>query len=332
MKEYIIKLEPRSSFEVDLHSDTIFGAICWSIRTLFGEALLLKILEEFKVKPPFLISSAFPCRLDKEEYYIPKPFLKPLEHDELNIYLTGYKDSREIYHSSKKALIEIITKYKKFKKLRWLKLSYVQSLNKIDEKNLFRDYLNNIIKEPVFAEQGAVQKNSLDRLTGSTSGSGNTFYQEEKYFKSKWGLYFLVRTDRFKEELWPVLRLLEDSGIGSNARTGKNWFHIKFEEKPIYGNEEGDSFITLSRYIKNEHLRENCFYKLVSVRSKVESREEFAGENVWKNKVTYFSEGSMLYPEEKKDFYGGIFPVKEIAGKTIYQYGYAYPVWISREV
>jgi hypothetical protein len=92
----------------------------------------------------------------------------------------------------------------------------------------------------------------------------------------------------------------------------------------------GESFITLSRYIKNESVdAERSFYQIVSVRSKVESRLEFAGEDIWKNRVSYFSAGSLIKPANKLKYYGRLVPVKIIGDKTIYQYGYAYPVWIN---
>jgi len=127
-----------------------------------------------------------------------------------------------------------------------------------------------------------------------------------------------------------VLKLLEDSGIGPNARTGRNWFSVEIEQKSLIEPQQGDSFITLSRYIVQEPLDvKHCLYQTVSVRSKVESRLEFAGEDVWKDRVSFFNAGSVIKPNQKTQFYGGLVPVKEIAGKTVFQYGCAYPVWLQ---
>jgi len=339
MKEYLIELKPRSSFEIQLHADTIFGAICWGIRTLFGETTLHKeLLSQFNdspESPPFLISSAFPCRPDRGEYYFPKPLLKPLTSEQLYTLAQKYSTYDRPYHSSKKTLMDIGVKYKEFRKIRWIQ--YYNILKKqtkmISEFSLFIDYLDNIAAEPRYSVTEAIQKNSLDRLSNSTGGSGNTFYNEESACKETWSLYFLIKTDNLSKFILNSLKFLEDSGIGRNSKTGKNWFFINVKESPFSATNDGTHFITLSRYIKNESLQlDKSFYSLIPVRSKVESREEFAGENVWKNRVMYFQAGSVLYPETKKDCYGALIPVKDIKKKIIYQYGYAYPFWINAEV
>lgn len=333
MKEYIIRLLPKSSFEMELHSDTLFGAVCWGIRTLFGEEKLCSVLKDFKSSPPFSLSSAFPWKWDVKEYkyFLPKPVLKPIPIDAFKGFAEKARNKAEVYHSDKVGLIEISDKYKKFKKLKLIPLaSFRKILKNPSEKELFADYLDGFLKEPRFEDSGVSQKNSLDRLTNSTAGAGNTFYTKERTFREKYGLYFLLKTVNIEEYLAPVLKMLEDSGIGPNAKTGKNWFSIEIEQKTLIESQQGDSFITLSRYIGQESLDvKHCLYQTASVRSKVESRLEFAGEDVWKDRVTYLAAGSVIRPKEKAKFYGGLVPVKEVAGKTVYQYGCAYPVWIQ---
>lgn len=333
MKEHVIRLTPRSSFEITLHSDTLFGAICWGIRTLFGEDKLCSVLRDFKSSPPFILSSAFPWRWDGEEYkyFLPKPVLKPISSNEFDGFAEKAQNKAEAYHSKKFRLIEISYKYKKFKNLKFIPLSsFRKILKNPSEEELFADYLDGILKEPRFAYSDVSQKNSLDRLTNSTAGAGNTFYISEHSFREKYGLYFLLKTDNIKEYLEPVLKLLEDSGIGPNAKTGKNWFSVEIEQKKLIEQQQGNVFITLSRYIKQEPLDiKHCLYQIAPVRSKVESRFEFAGEDIWKDRVTYLAAGSVIMPKEKSKFYGGLLPVKEIDSKIIYQYGYAYPVWLQ---
>jgi CRISPR-associated protein Csm4 len=333
MKEHLIRLNPRSGFEIELHSDTLFGAICWGIRTLFGETKLLSILEEFSYAPPFMLSSAFPWKEQKEAkktYYLPKPLLPPLTIADL-MGLVDKSKPKETYHTEKKNLVDLADKYKKFKKLKWLPVSmFKKVLRGSSEQELFRDYLDKLLTAPRFTNSGVSQKNSLDRMTLSTTGAGETFFTPDIAFREKYGLFFLLKTANFDDYLRPVLMFLQDSGIGPNAKTGKNWFNVDIDETPLLDGTAGNAFITLSRYIGGELLdTEASCYQLTSVRSKVESRLEFAGEDVWKDRVTYFTPGSLLKPLERKVHYGGLVPVKEVAGKTIYQYGYAYPVWLS---
>lgn len=334
MKEYLISLTPRSSFEIALHSDTLFGAICWGIRMLFGEKKLLSILEEFtKNDPPFLLSSAFPWRktLDKKIYYLPKPILPPISASEIRSFIDKSKTNLQPYNTEKARIMEITSKYKKFKNLKWIPLSrFKNNLKQLSEYQIFIDYLDGYIKEIKLSEVGIVQKNRLDRLTESTSGSGDVFFTNNIVYKKNYGLYFLLKTKNIDEYLKPVLVFLQDSGIGPNSKTGKNWFNVEIEEKQLFENYEGNAFITLSRFICTDDINiDQSFYQITVIRSKVESRLEFAGEDVWKNTVTYFNAGSIISPQEKKTYYGKIIPVKEIAGKIIYQYGYAYPIWLN---
>jgi len=334
MKEYIVRLVPRSVCETTLHSDTLFGAICWGIRTLFGVEKLCSILEEFNTMPPFILSSAFPWRLVKSEhkYYLPKPVLKPITSDEFGRLAEEKMEVQtEAYHSDKVRLIEIANRYKTFKKLKMIPLAaFRKVLKQPSELEFFVDYLDGILKDSTFAESGISQKNSLDRLTHSTAGAGNVFYTNEVSFRGNCGLYFLLKTRNIDEYLVPVLRFLEDSGIGANARTGKNWFEVEIEQKSLFEVFPSGSFVTLSRYIAHESVDEKFSrYQIVSVRSKIESRFEFAGEDIWKDRVTYFAAGSVIRPKEKNQCYGSLVPVKEIAGQTVYQYGYAYPVWMQ---
>ena len=99
----------------------------------------------------------------------------------------------------------------------------------------------------------------MDRLTYSTEGAGNTFYNQEKFFrKNETGLYFLLKTDKI-DLLAPVLKFLEDSGLGTNKYTGKNHFKAEIKEKEITLNTKGNSFVTLSKYVeKNKDKVDFC--------------------------------------------------------------------------
>ena len=337
MREYKIHLIPTGSFEIIPHSDTIFGAICWAIRTLFGEKKLIQILDEFESSPPFLLSSAFPWKQigKRRYYYLPKPYMPPLSIQDLEKLEDKSRLKLRPYHKSQKAyLMDIVNKYKQFKKIKWIPLSVFKKIQKGEsEKSLFLDFLDGLLRNPKFFESGTVQKNRLDRLSFSTSGDGETFFVNELSFRNNCGLYFLLKTGDIDEYLRPALLYLQDSGIGPDAHTGKNWFRLEIEDSPLFeDNTQTNTFITLSRYIGVDDIDiEFSWYEVESVRSKVESRFEFAGENIWKAWVLYFSAGSVIKPKEIKPFYGAVVPVKNIHGSTIYQYGYAYPVYIQEK-
>jgi CRISPR-associated protein Csm4 len=218
------------------------------------------------------------------------------------------------------------------------------------EMSFFKDYVSGKIKSiglmlmrdseytSVFADTDSriyksttVQKNSIDRLTMSTGGEGQTFYQQEIYTSGIFNLYFLVMTDVI-EFLSPVFKYLEDKGIGGNRSTGKGRFKISIgREKELPNISNSKSFVSLSRYIPytNEIEWESSrnFYEIFPYRSKVESDGEFKGEDVWKSRVMYLKEGSCLEAKIKKSFFGRTPIVKEIEGQNIYQNGLALPVF-----
>src|SRR5262245_45457767 len=86
----IVYLKPRAPFAQSApRSDTLFGAIAWAIRLLYGEGELIRLLEQFdravasQSSPPFLISSLFPFvesgngdeRQARRTLFLPRPLL-----------------------------------------------------------------------------------------------------------------------------------------------------------------------------------------------------------------------------------------------------------------
>lgn len=336
MKDYIVRLVPRSAFEPALHSDTIFGAICWGIRTLFGLERLRNTLARFRDgEPPFLLSSAFPWRETRRggRYFLPRPSLTPMSLSRLREFVTDDK-KRQVYHSGKYPLVRLAQLYKDFRTVQWIQHDiFERTLRDPREETLFQAYLDGLCHSPNFAATTVRQKNSIDRLAGSTAGTGNVFHSHEARFRQGHGLYFLLRVpDDDTGMVFSVLKYLEDSGLGPDARTGKNSFTITYEAQTLFGfAADGDGFITLSRYIPQEPLAtKKSWYAITPVRSTVESRLEFAGSDIWKRRVMYIAAGSYIVPENRKNHYGAIMPVKELADQTIYQYGLAFPVWAGQ--
>lgn len=345
MKTYSVRLLPLSSFQSLPSSDTLFGAICWGIKRLYGEEKLLETLKEFNSgKPGFVLSSSFPLLQDKHGgsvSFYPKPLNAGLSADDIEGIA---KDAIEKIF--KKAMKGIITKYKKFKKTEYFSDSlFCSAIKGMTERQLFEDYVSGKNKsvgsillqdseytsDSMSYKSATVQKNSIDRFTMSTSEEGQTFYQREIYTSNTFNLHFLIMTDTISL-LLPVFKYLEDKGISGNRSTGKGRFKVEvMGEKtlPIISNSK--SFINLSRYIPQtdeiEWEGNGNFYEVFPYRSKVESDGEFKGEDIWKSRVMYLKEGSCLEAKDKKEFYGGTPVVKEIGGHKIYQNGLALPVF-----
>jgi len=345
MKEYVVRLYPHSAFEGNLSSSTLFGALCWSIRVLYGEKTLEEeILSQFLQKPVFLISGLFPFRQpdsnDDVNYFFPKPICPLLRHESLqNIaqeFSEKFKPEKRMYHTEKFELARVLQEYKKFQKILLIPHNIFQSIAREDirsaEDKLFREYLRGRLKIPDWKKEVGIQKNSIDRLLETTGGAGNTFYNREYFLRKGFGLFFLLKTDT-PEKIKAALKFIEDSGIGPNSKTGKNHFKMIIEEKEMTDSTVRSSFITLSRFIQRKPFDvENSYYEIEFARHKVESRHEFSGEDIWKNAVPFIKEGSLITLNEPAEFPGEIFPVKKLKDKTIYQYGNAYPYWVNLSI
>lgn len=348
MKTYAVKLIPVSAFQSFPSSDTLFGAICWGIKRLYGNDKLQEILRQLDtVSPPFVLSSAYPLLENGGNVSVPcypKPIsagLKTADIEDIAKKIKG-KDY-------KCAVVDVITKHKKFKKAEYISASlFLDMINGIGERSLFERYqkdithvgsilmhieeYNSIWKDSIHPpfRIATVQKNSIDRLTMSTGGEGQTFYQSEISASEIFKLYFMIKTYDI-DFLIPVFKYLEDKGIGGNRSTGKGRFKIELIGEKIFPDiSTTKTFISLSRFIpSNKEINwesNNNYYEIFPYRSKVESEGEFKGEDVWKDKVMYLKEGSVLDARTLKPFYGQCPVVKEIEGQKIRQNGLTFPV------
>lgn len=174
-----------------LHSDTLFGAICWSYLHLYGRDELEALLENFETRdPPFLISSAF-VYYEKDSsrtYFFPKPML-PIR-----------------FYPSEKMTSELLKKIKQLKDVKYVTKSIFETylsadqekINEISEK-LGSDYIitqerflgksDEIDKDVAFHRTVDTPRNLLDRTTNFS----NIFYFGELVFTETSGLYFLIK-------------------------------------------------------------------------------------------------------------------------------------------
>lgn len=317
----IVYLKPQSTWRAELRSDTLWGLICWGIRYIWGEEQLFNMIAEFRSgNPPFLISSAFPYRVEngKAVCYLPKPLLKPfrLSHEELTP--------------------ERMKSYKDYKKVKYLPLSVFKQLvfGKLDEKTFFLDqessWKNYIQIKP---KPQTYVHNTVDRLGGETEIYNASVYSTG----GADGLYFFLRVidstyQKLLQALWPFW---EHMGLGGDASIGRGFFKIQEEEtEELFPNEEGKRFITLSLYspasdettMLAKH-KNDTWYKLELRKGRVGGKL-FVTSHILKQPILMFQEGSS-FPVVKKNFYGQVQLVKnvETLPHKIYQYGYAFPVF-----
>lgn len=353
-KGFLQSFSPAPSYP---SSNTIFGAICWGIRAIWGNERLKKLLDDFTSQPSFFfISSAFPMLQANglTIRFFPKPKGKGLYLEQTwQIARQAAKRTGEPEPTEFIAANE----YKKYKKFSYVSEGLFQDilLGK-RETDLFRAYLENelrgakslllkkeeydqlMLPEARFLDRAFAQaRNAIDRLGGSTSGSGEFFYDFRISCPPNFCLFFLLRT-RDIGFLEPVFRYLQDTGIGGERTVGLNHFSVELAETKLSFTEHvGKKLVTLSRWLVNsEELnvanKEEFFYDLLPLRQKLETGYDFKNKKaIWKGKAFYFLEGSVLFVREAREYYGRLWQSLRVDGDPIADYGIAFPAFFKEK-
>lgn len=322
----IVYLKPKSTFPF-LSSDSIFGAIVYGFSELFP-CDLDGFIDDFRDKDhlPFLISSAFPYCINKDEFirFYPKPFTK-FQADDIKLS-------------------------KKFKKIKFLEEDIFLSLisGDINNEDLFNNYKegkfiinefnesflvnqeNKSINETFFSKEISPH-NVIDRVNNN---SIDIFYSEDYRFKNDKGLFFLVdfKDSSYENKFFAVLKYLTDKGFGKDISTGKGHFDYEISDFTQFDSlNQAQYFVNLSRFIPNEN--DICFMKGLKGKNNMlyelgdkRSRDSYG----LRNKTRFFKEGSIFpnYPiKENVSFCGSLV---DTSSKSI-EYGYSFNVPYNQE-
>ncbi len=301
---------PLSPFRFFPESFTLFGAICWGIRVLYGESELEQMLSEFTKNPSFIISSPLP--ISKGGILFPKPILKG-----------GWKDvaSMEEYKERKNA----------------------KKLNYVDEKTLRKVLEGEIRTEKSLWDHvkdehlnqlqimGVAQPHaSINRITWTTEG-GQLYNEESTYIGVKFAVLIKFFDENYEEKVKASLSFTQ---IGGNKSTGMGNCRVEFEKYngwiDEYINEQRGNFITLSPTLyDSSFLLEKSYYEVYPFVSPVDNYYGVISPAIWKRKTLFISKGSLITTESSKPFFGGIKKAlfNRETNKAIYHYGYAFPLF-----
>ncbi|QWK20608.1 MAG: type III-A CRISPR-associated RAMP protein Csm4 [Hydrogenobacter thermophilus] len=304
--------KPRSLFRGFPQVWTVFGAICWGVRVLYGEGRLSEMIEAFREKPPFILTSPLPYTGDR--YVFPKPIL-PNRWEE--------PDSQEEYSLRKKVKGLRYVPEDIFRKILDGEIRTNREL-----LGLLKEY-----KEDNYVAELVVPHASISRITWTTTGG--ELYNEEVTAMSPFIVLFKFYSQDFVEEVKASLRFAQ---LGGNKSTGMGYFEVSFEEEKElrwledYMTSKTGRFVSLSPLLYSDSLDlEDSFYEPLTFTGAVDNYYGWYGRPIWKDRVIYLSEGSNLKVKEEKDFYGAFEKVMEYGGDTVYQYGYAFPLFVRWE-
>lgn len=311
MKELIVNIIPKSIFP-SLHSDTLFGAICFAMEQIYGEEKLIDIIKKFSDKPPFLLSSTFPCiNYDKEKiYFLPKPIDSIEKTGSYSKYIDAFKNLDSVKYVTKDIFNDWINDR--------IDGSYI--LQNMAKYNVKMGLLFPKEKQLKFSIKNSdVSRNQINRLNDSTS-----IYYFSGYHCKNVNLFFMIRIydEEYESLLKGALRFLRDRGFGQDISVGKGEFDIgEFSENAILELPKNQKrFITLSRYIPSVDeynmfkVRKEVFYDICAKRGR-------SLNGSIKKQVHFFTEGS-TFPNLKNSTYGRILHVQE---KSV-EYGLAFNV------
>jgi CRISPR-associated protein Csm4 len=328
MDTYRIILTPKSSFSTPLHSDTLFGHICWAIKYLYEEKRLIDFLKEYLTpSPPLLISSGIPVNM------VPVPRIGFLNGREKEDFVEQKFGDKKICGSFY------------LKQLRRKQFINLDGFNHIKD-SLTPETLSDLIYEEMSEKkdqeicEAVVFHNTVNRITGTVTEG--LFNEKETFYSDTDGdnrFNIFIRTILDRKMIESIFKYIGTIGFGRNKFTGKGQFDFKIDDSElpeIQGASNPNAFITLSLYIPtSEEKFEKCFYDILTKYPKLGGDYAKSAINSQKNFVPFkmplvmFREGSLFVGYDSNKLYGQLKDGIHKIDKDIKQYGYAYPVGVN---
>jgi CRISPR-associated protein Csm4 len=302
MKVFRAKISPNTSFATALHSDSLFGALCWVIQKNEGTDSLKDFLVPFIYgEPPLVLSNGFPGDL------LPKPMIPFSIGDE------------EYDQSGKDQLIQMAAEGKRIKKVEYLNL----------------DELNNVLcgrrdvisSKPKPYVDMAVMHNRINRWSGNTSEGGELFSTVERFSDvDHWSIYIKAK-DEWAEKVEKWLEILGEMGFGKRKSVGKGSFTlVDFEAFDDFELPQSpNAFVTMSNFIPSSKDPVKGFYKTFVKYGKLDG--EYAIEGVpFKKPLLMLIPGSVFKTDAVKEYYGRMVTGVSANYPEVVHYGYAFVI------
>lgn len=316
MKTYEIVLRPHSSFLTQFQSDTLFGSICWAIRYLQGEEVLLDFLDKYKTSPPLVISSGFPTG------WFPKPVRESLSREQVKTI------AEEIYGNvSKENLVNLIKMLKEAKKSILVNQQDFEAIiNGLSETDYFKKHIHKDDKKIKAQIQTTVYKNTINRATGRTRQEGGLFTQDESFYDeaSTISIFTKVNDIDFFENIFEFISI---NGFGKRKSVGKGQFEvIDIKEYKFKSPENPNAFVSLSSYIPSVGDPSDGWYELMVKYGKLGGNYANCTKiNPFKKPLRMFKLGAVFRTNDVNEYYGQI--VQNVhENRNIVHYGLAFPV------
>jgi CRISPR-associated protein Csm4 len=313
MTNYRITIRPRSAFSTPLHSDTIFGHLCWALRYTQGEDTLKRFLERLKKDPSIcILSSGFPSG------HLPRPNLKPLSiEEEENLRKSFSSSTDEISFTG------FVSRMKRLKKMEWIPFGTMSKLK--NELSPYRLYIEMMKKEEELQKMWVEAEewhNAKNRKTDHVM-KGFLFAKEATFCKTEFEVYHTG--DYFsKKDLTALWDLIGEMGYGADSSTGKGNFSVALEEYKLEEAEDPNGFILLSHTIPSVDDPKNGCYDILTKFGKLGGTFASTGD-VFKRPVIMLLPGATFFDHQPRSVYGSIVEGIHHNHRDVIQYGLGLP-------
>ncbi len=364
MNTYAVYFTPRGALATwPLASDTLFGAVCWGIRSLglMDDDQLTGWLEAQRAAPGFAFSHAFPAYLNGNASLrlYPRPATFQPKFDDFDILAAEWQQKQGNGMTLKSAKADVAVAGKRLKQLGYVSEGVLGQIAAGSLQPL--DGLRAVLFESGQAipragilclapeakklpeklyEREAMQHNHIDRMAGATV-EGLLFYRQETFFASGAGLWALLRAEEkdFTAYIRPALAYLADTGFGADRTSGKGHFDIRVEAAPPLPQAESPrAMLSLSHYLpagggEFDPQGEPLAYTLKTLRPKRERRHPrpVAGQQsvpIYKKALRVFEPGSVFALTARKEIYGRLARLTPSDQEAVYQSGAALMVYL----
>jgi len=313
MTEYKITITPRSPFSTPLHSDTLFGHLCWALRYSEGEKALTEFLTFLKDEQEIcLLSSGFP------DGYFPRPVLGPLTVEE-------NKRLQEKFFSIE-GEIKFVAALKRLKKISW-----------ISEK-LFNEVKSNLspfhLYEKLLSSDGDIQEswkeveewhNAKNRRSDVVI-QGMLFAKKVTFYKQGFSFIIFQKDDYFgKEKLGILWKLVGEMGYGADSSSGRGRFSCSLEEYSLKGVENPNGIMILSHSVPSPTDPREGHYEILTKFGKLGGIFASTGK-VFKQPIIMLQPGATFQVMFVKKHYGRVVENVHHSYPKVIHYGLGYPL------
>lgn len=313
MSTYRIKITPKSAFSTPLHSDTLFGHLCWAIRYCGKQKDLEEFLYFLKEDPSiFILSSGFPSG------YLPRPALRPLSPEEQAQLVQAFPCPKD-----EDPLTQFASRMKDLKRIQWIPAEILYNLkNGLSPLRLFEEMMSKGLEPQRMWEETQEWHTAKNRRTDQVI-KGRLFAKEALFSRRDFEIY---QVDNYfgKDKLTSVWKFVGETGYGADSSTGKGHFEVELEEFRLEGANDPNAFVLFSHTIPSADDPREGYYDILTKFGKLGANFAPTG-RVFKRPVIMLLPGATFSSRVICPFYGRIVEGVHHEHGEVVQYGLSLP-------